>query len=113
MRLLCLSLLITVSLSRAADGGDILLDGYYLGKASIPFWMLPTALDDGDDVLKVDLGLMAVLTVPATGVLIQHWFGDPESIRLWRKINFAVDLTLAGGGVAYGLWTMTQSDPGG
>ena len=116
MRLvLLLALLIGQADLKAGTGNDVLLSGYYLGKASLPFFLLPTAIEDGDMVLLTDLGLFATLTAPATGVLYSRWLGDQDKIALWRKINFGVDLALAGGGAAYSIWLMvgSKNDPDG
>lgn len=99
-----------------ADGSsakDVLLSSYYVGKASVPFFILPEALDDGDMVLLLDLGLFAVMTVPASGVLFQRWIGSEEHVGFWRKINLGTDLALAGGVALYGLyeWSKYEPDP--
>ena len=64
---------------------DVSLSALYLGKASVPFWLLPMALDDGDMVLWMDIGLFTMLTVPASGVLYHRWIGNPDKVRLWQK----------------------------
>ncbi len=65
--LMIISLFIWLSIGKAFAAKDVFLSGYYLGKDAIPFLILPAAIEDGDQVLWVDLGLFAVLTVPASG----------------------------------------------
>ncbi len=92
---------------------DISLSTLYLGKASVPFWILPAAVEDGDMLLWTDLGLFTVLTAPAAGVLYHRWIGNPEKVVLWRKINRVTDLSLALGGAAFGVARMFTPDPQG
>jgi hypothetical protein len=96
---------------QAAPLNDFALSGYYLGKATLPLLALPVAIEDGDQVLFLTMGLIGVMTVPASGVLYQRWLGDSENIIVWRKICAGTDLALASGGVIYGLMTMFQKDP--
>lgn len=107
---LVLSLIVSLSRADESKAKDVLLSGFYLGKASAPFLLLPAALDDGDMVLWVDMGLFTVMTLPASGVLYQRWLGNREKVGLWRKINFGTDLTLAGGGALYGLYMIGRAD---
>jgi hypothetical protein len=108
---LILSLLLGLSRADGSTSRDVLLSGYYLGKASVPLFLLPEALNDGDKVLLLDAGLFAVLTVPATGLLYQRWIGNQDNVQLWRKLNFGMDMALAGGVGLFGIYRMTQPDP--
>lgn len=108
---LVLCILLGLARAEASTSRDALLSGYYLGKASVPFFLLPEALDDGDKVLLLDAGLFAVLTVPATGLLFQRWIGNEDDVQFWRKLNFGMDMALAGGFGLFGIYRMTQPDP--
>lgn len=114
VRLFTAAILMGMSLASAApEPGDLPLSLPYALKASVPFLMLPTALDDGDDVLLVDLLLFGAMTVPNSMTLYNAWAGNPRQARFWRKTTFALDLGMTAGMLGYGLYGMSKLDDDG
>jgi hypothetical protein len=111
------SAILGVTLASATNRpGDLALSAPYALKAAAPFLLLPTALDDGDDVLLVDLLLFGALTVPNSLTLYHAWSGHAPQTAFWRKTTFVVDLAAAVGIAGYalhGLATLDNDGPGG